>query len=134
MKLKVTLLALSLVAILGLCVVFVPESNQAEAGVDVSSTVINQVNSEIGSVGFKKKEELAKQDATALASQKAREELDPFIKEQQAELERLLEEYYDAKLNSLLTEAELESLKQRIVTIRESIYTRYTADIDKLFK
>ena len=59
--------------------------------------------------------------------------LDPKIAEEQAELERLLEEYYRMKVEGLTDSPEFKKVEADIEKIRQNAYNRFTKEIDTLF-
>lgn len=60
-------------------------------------------------------------------------ELDSYIKEQEALLNQLLTEYYEAKAKGVTGEADLEKLKEKIRNIRTNMLTHYKKVIDEEF-
>ena len=78
---------------------------------------------------MKKTEELAKQDLTG----QIKTVLNPKIAEEQAELERLLEEYYRLKVLGLENSPEFKKVESDIEKIRTNAYNRFKADIDAMF-
>lgn len=59
--------------------------------------------------------------------------LDDYIKQQEALLDKLLREYYEAKLNNLTSDYDLEILKAQINSIRENLLVDYKSKIDLAF-
>jgi ribosomal protein L29 len=99
---------------------------------DWKTNVINQANSELGSVAYSKKEEL-KASAVEDINAKVQDELSGDIESQKAELERLLEEYYQMKLNGLSNTSDFKTIEAQIATIKESILKRYQDELDAVF-
>ncbi|RKJ30111.1 hypothetical protein D7X33_41845, partial [Butyricicoccus sp. 1XD8-22] len=124
-KLKVTLFVAAIVLILGTSLFFV---GNAYSNSDWTNEVITEATSELTSAGHSKKNELANTDT----SEMMKESLEQFIAEQEAELERLLEEYYYLKLQNLENTPEYENVKNKIIQIRDTVYNRYKLDIDSL--
>jgi hypothetical protein len=60
--------------------------------------------------------------------------LDPKIAEEQAALEKLLEDYYQMKLNNLENTPEYEALENQIEGLKLTIFNRYTKEIDLMFE
>lgn len=105
----------------------------SEATGDWMTTVINNANSELGSAGYQTKTDLiTNSDADIQATMQA--SLQPEIDAQEAELRRLLEEYYNLKLQGLTESPEYLQVQAQIATIRESILARYKAEIDAVFQ
>lgn len=94
-----------------------------------TNEVISEANKQIGAAGYAKKEELKNQDISGEMKQM----LDPKIAEEQAELERLLEEYYKMKLAGLENTEEFRKVEAEIEKIKTVIFTRYKTEIDALF-
>lgn len=95
-----------------------------------TSEIATIANQQINAAGFAKKEELKNSDIT----EQMKTMLDPKIAEEQAELERLLEEYYRMKLAGLEGSPEYIQLEKDIEKIRLNSFNRYKAEIDLLFK
>ena len=94
-----------------------------------TNEVLSEANKQISAAGYAKKEELKKQDITGNMKQM----LDPKIAEEQAELERLLEEYYKLKLAGLENTEEFRKVELEIEKIKTIIFNRYKTEIDLLF-
>lgn len=94
-----------------------------------TSEIATFANQQINAAGFAKKEELKNSDITA----EMKMMLDPKIAEEQAELERLLEEYYKMKLAGMESSPEFKKLEADIEIIRKNSYNRYIKEIDTLF-
>lgn len=95
-----------------------------------TSEIATFANQQINAAGYAKKEELKNSDIT----EQMKTMLDPKIAEEQAELERLLEEYYRMKLAGLEGSPEYVQLEKDIEKIRLNSFNRYKAEIDLLFK
>ncbi|MEX0596603.1 MAG: hypothetical protein WD512_08885 [Candidatus Paceibacterota bacterium] len=93
--------------------------------------VINNANSEIGKAGYDKKNEII--ENADIASEMAAI-LDPKLEAEKAELQDLLDQYYQMKLDNLSESAEFKEIEARIEIIKQNIYNRYTAEIDLLFE
>lgn len=94
-----------------------------------TSEIATFANQQINAAGHAKKEELKNSDIT----EQMKLMLDPKIAEEQAELERLLEEYYKMKLAGLESSPEFKKLEADIEVIRKNSYNRYVKEIDLLF-
>jgi hypothetical protein len=101
------------------------------AASDWQSTVFNNANSEIGTAGYNKTQDLTSDPNTISDSmQKA---MEPEIQQQQAELEKELVDYYNMKLQGLTNTDTYKQLEQKISDLKESIAARYKAQIDQEF-
>lgn len=94
-----------------------------------TSEIATIANQQINAAGFAKKEELKGQNIT----NEMKQMLDPKIAEEQAELERLLEEYYRMKLAGMEGSPEYVQLEKDIEKIRLNSFNRYKAEIDAIF-
>lgn len=59
--------------------------------------------------------------------------IDPKIAEEQAELERLLNEYYRMKIEGLTETPEFAELEAKVEELRRLAYKRFTGEIDAMF-
>lgn len=94
-----------------------------------TNEIVTIAGQQINAAGFNKKEELKDKDIAG----GIKEALDPKIAEEQAELERLLEEYYQLKLAGLTETPEFKKVETDIEKIRLNAFNRYKAEIDLLF-
>ena len=94
-----------------------------------TNEIVTQAGSQLNQAGMNKKDQLAKQDLTG----QMKTVLDPKIAEEQAELERLLEEYYRMKVEGLTDSPEFKKVEADIEKIRQNAYNRFTKEIDTLF-
>lgn len=127
MKKKVALLFVLIVAAFLIGGIYI--GSQIGASSSWSNELTSEVNKQLGAVGFEKKEEILQSDITA----EMKEVLDPKIAEEEADLERLLEEYYQMKLDNLQNTEEFAALELKIEQLKMSIFTRYKAEIDTMF-
>ena len=127
MKKKVGIILTVLVLVSGAFYV----GNNTKATFSWDTEAVNEANKELGATGFNKKTEIV-ENADIAGEMLA--VLDPKIEAEKAELERLLEEYYQMKLDGLTEGEEFKALEARISTIRDNIYNRYTSEIDALFE
>lgn len=104
--------------------------SQFGASTSWTNELTSKANADLGRAGYDKKEEILGKDITAEMAKV----LDPKIAEEQAELERMLEEYYRMRLNGLAQGSEYDELVTRIEGLRISIYNRYTKEIDLMFQ
>ncbi|MCP1159311.1 hypothetical protein [Bacillus infantis] len=103
------------------------------ANTDWQSTLKLDATKQIGGAAAKKRDELLSgtdEDINDIMKDSLQVEVD----QQKAELERLLEEYYQMKLNGLADSPEYKALEQEIAKIKEGVLTRYKADIDAAFE
>lgn len=94
-----------------------------------TSEIATLANQKINAAGFAKKEELKNSDITG----QMKLMLDPKIAEEQAELEKMLEEYYRMKLEGMEGSPEYVQLEKDIEKIKLNSYNRYIKEIDSLF-
>jgi len=104
--------------------------SKSGASSDWSNELTSEVNKQLGAVGFQKKEEILQSDITA----EMKEVIDPKIAEEEADLERMLQEYYEMKLAGLQDTAEYAELEAKIETIKMNIYNRYIQEINLMFE
>ena len=130
MKLKVTLLVLSLAAILGLCVVFVPESSEVEAGSNWYNETLNTAYSDMLDVARLTNDDLAQKDIDS----EIKSTFDSKIKKEEELLAQMLEEYYQLQLNNLTETDRYKELTVQIEGLKTQIFNSYKAEIDEMFK
>lgn len=127
MKKKVAILVVAIVAAFLIGGIFIGSQIGASSG--WSNELTSEVNKQLGAVGFEKKEEILQSDITA----EMKEVLDPKIAEEEAALKKMLEEYYELKLQGLENSPEFAELEKKIEQIRLSIFNRYKVEIDSMF-
>lgn len=98
---------------------------------DWTTSVISSATTTISKAGENKAKELA---ANTNIGEQMKQVLAPEIEAQQKELERLLEDYYQMKLNGLTDTAEYKQVEEHIAKIRQTLYTRYKQQIDAIFE
>lgn len=101
-----------------------------QASNDWVTTVIGEANRSIGQAGHQKKEEIINSDVTAQKQQA----IQPAIDAEEEELQRLLEEYYQMKLQGLTETEEFQEIKNQLLIIREGVFERYKSEIDSMFE
>jgi hypothetical protein len=104
--------------------------NFVGAGTDWKTNAINQANSDMGAAAYQKKTELIEGADTDI-QETVIEELS--IEDRQAELQRLLDEYYQMKLDGLTGSESFKQLEVQIQAIQQSILDRYKKEIDTVF-
>lgn len=92
--------------------------------------IINQAGVDLNSTAKDKTGELLKSNSI---SDQMRSILSPEIEAQQAELERLLEEYYQLKIQGLTGTAEFKDIQLKIQQTRTTMLNRYKKEIDAAF-
>lgn len=127
MKKKVALLVAALV--LAFLIGGILTGSKTGASTGWTNELTSEVNKQLGAVGFEKKEEILQSDITA----EMKEAIDPKITEEEAELKRMLDEYFELKLQGLENSPEFAALELKIEQIRDSIFTRYKIEIDTMF-
>jgi hypothetical protein len=128
MKKKVSVLFV--VAVLALLIGGLFVGTKIGASTGWSNELATFANSELGATGFEKKEEILGNDITA----EMKVALDPKIAEEQAALEKLLEDYYQMKLNNLENTPEYLALEKQIEGLKQTIFLRYSKEIDLMFE
>jgi hypothetical protein len=119
--------------ILGLSLAFGGGIVATKATTDWQTDAINTANSELGSAAYDKKEAL-KASASDDINNAVQDKIGKDVEDQKAELQRLLDEYYQMKINNLTNTPEFLSLEQKIKEIQANILARYEAEIDKVFE
>jgi hypothetical protein len=103
------------------------------ANSDWKTEVITEVSQKLGGAGYEKKAELLGKDGENVAVE-MKAAINPAIVESQEELSRLLEEYYQMKIDGLTESEGFAALEARIEQIKESVLDRYKAEIDSAFE
>lgn len=104
-------------------------STQTGASSSWINELTSKANTELGQAGYAKKEEILDKDLTTEMAKV----LDPKIAEEEAELEKMLQEYYELKLSGLSEGAEFKALETKIENLKVSIFNRYRGEIDAMF-
>lgn len=107
-------------------------STVTKATTDWKTDAINSANSVLGESGYNKKEELKSQASTDINA-KVTEDIGTEVDTQKADLEKLLDQYYQMKIDGLENTQTYKDLESQIATIKQSIYERYTKEIDAIF-
>ena len=102
------------------------------ASTDWMTNAINTANSEIGSAGYQKKTEIVT-NADADINAKIMSEVQSEVDAKELELQALLEQYYQMKLNGLTDTPEYATILSQIETIQQGVFDRYKAEIDAVF-
>lgn len=115
--------------VLGLGVVF---SAGAVTGANSNwkTEVVNEASARIGNAGYLKKEELIK---NADIGSEMKQILNPAIATQEQEVARLLQEYYNLKLQGLTESEDYKQIEAQLETLKLGVIERYKKDIDALF-
>jgi hypothetical protein len=98
---------------------------------DWKNEVVIEASRQIGGAGFEKKEEIL---TNADIGSQMKQVLQPTIQQQEDELARLLEEYYNMKLQGLQDTPEFKEIEQQIEQIKVNVYERYRKEIDDAFE
>lgn len=130
MKQKFKVLFLIVVLTVILVVISPILSKTSEAGSSWDNEVLTEANSDIGKAGYNKKEELVKKPL----DDSIKESFNPLIEEEKADLERMLEEYYNLRLQGLTDTEEYRVLEEKIKQLKQGIFDRYKAEIDSIFE
>lgn len=104
-------------------------STQSGASSSWINELTSKANADLGKAGFTKKEEILDKDLTAEMAAV----LDPKIAEEEAELEAMLDQYYQMKLDGLAEGEDFKQLEAKIETLKTSIFNRYKVEIDAMF-
>lgn len=96
-----------------------------------STSIVNTANATLVKTGSDKIKELA--TGTNIDAE-MKNLMQPEIESQQSELERLLEEYYQMKLDGLTDTPEFKEVEGRIEAIRQALFDRYKSEIDAIFE
>jgi hypothetical protein len=102
------------------------------ASSDWQTTEFADADLALGQKGYQVKEEL-KASAPADINAKIDAEVTLTVEQQKAELERLLEEYYQMKLNGITGSPEYLALEQKILKLKTDVFNRYKVEIDQAF-
>lgn len=89
-------------------------------------------NKSIAGAGYEKKEELI-QSSDEDIKNTINGKLDGKVKTAEEELQEMLEQYYQMKLDGLESSAEFKYLEQQIAITKKSIYDRYVKEVDAIF-
>jgi hypothetical protein len=135
MKMNKKVLKVSGVVLVGALVFgggFFANQVKTNATTDWKTDATNAANSALGQSGYNEKEKL-KSSAPNDINNVVQNKINAEVQAQQADLQNLLDQYYQDKLNGLTDTAEFKSLEAQIVQIKENIKDRYTAEIDQVF-
>jgi hypothetical protein len=102
------------------------------ASSDWQTTEFADANLALGQKGYQVKEEL-KASAPADINAKIDTEITQTVEQQKAELEALLEQYYQMKIDGLVDSPEYIALQGKIEGLKTEIFNRYKIEIDKAF-
>lgn len=107
-------------------------NSSASADESWLSQQVAENNATIAKAAFNKKEEL-KGNATSDIKNTINGKLSPELEKAQSDLEKMLEEYYQMKLDGLESSPEFAYLENAIKTAQESLADRYKKEIDTIF-
>jgi rhamnose utilization protein RhaD (predicted bifunctional aldolase and dehydrogenase) len=103
------------------------------ASSDWKSEVINEASQILNGKGYEKKAELVGRDGENVEAE-MKAAINPEIVASQEELARLLEEYYQFKIDGLTESEEFAQLESRIEQIKGAVLERYKGEIDQIFE
>jgi hypothetical protein len=103
------------------------------ANSDWKTEVITEASQKLNGKGYEKKAELVGRDGENVAAE-MKAAINPAILESQEELSRLLEEYYQMKIDGLTESEDFAELESRIEQIQQAVLDRYKAEIDSAFE
>lgn len=105
-------------------------SNTTQAGSDWTNEALTEANVSIGKAGYNKKTELLERDI----DEEVKKTLNPIIDQEIADLEKMLEDFYHLKLEGLTDTVEYQNLQEQIKTLKQSIFDRYSREIEAIFE
>jgi len=126
-KIKVLIVVGILAVILA---VVTPVLSSTSATSSWTNEVITDADITLQKAGYQIKENLVNQDVT----EQMKQALNPLIESEIAELERLLESYYQMQLENLTDTPEYLAVQERIKVIRNQVAERFKKEIDKAFE
>jgi peptidoglycan hydrolase CwlO-like protein len=103
-----------------------------KATTDWKTDAVNTANSDLGAAGYQKKNALIDSASTDINS-KVQQDIGTEVDQQKADLEKLLDQYYQMKLDGLENTQAYKDLEAQIAAIKQSVYDRYTKEIDQVF-
>lgn len=126
-KIKVLIVVGVLAVILA---VVTPVLSNTSASSSWTNEVITDADITLQKAGYQIKENLVNQDVT----EQMKQALNPLIESEIAELEKLLESYYQMQLENLTDTPEYLAVQERIKVIRNQVAERFKKEIDKAFE
>ncbi|MEI2465135.1 hypothetical protein [Niallia taxi] len=123
-----TLLTLAGVAVVGQ----VGGNSEAEASGTWVNDQLAANNKTIANAGYEKKEEIIKSSDEDIKNT-INGKLDGKVKTAEEELQEMLDQYYQMKLDGLEDSEEYKYLEQQIAITKKSIYDRYVKEVDAIF-
>jgi hypothetical protein len=103
-----------------------------KATTDWQTNAINTANSDLGAAAYSEKEKLKGSAADDINST-VQDQISKSVEDQKAELQKLLDEYYQMKLNNITNTPEFLNVQQKIKEIQASILARYESELDQVF-
>jgi hypothetical protein len=103
-----------------------------KATTDWKTDATNAANSDLGAAGYNKKNQLINSAGTDINA-KVQQDIGAEVDQQKADLEKLLDQYYQMKLDGLEGTQAYKDLEAQIAAIKQSVYDRYTKEIDQVF-
>jgi hypothetical protein len=105
---------------------------KTKATTDWKTDAVNAANSDLGAAGYDKKNQLINSASTDINA-KVQQDIGAEVDAQKADLEKLLEQYYQMKIDGLENTQAYKDLEAQIASIKQSVYDRYTKEIDQVF-
>jgi len=102
----------------------------AKAATDWRISVESDANAKIGAAGYNKMQELKNVSIDSAMIVK----VEPLVSVKEQEAEVALQEYFNSKLDSLMTSEEVVNMENKFENIKTDVVNRYMAEIDALFK
>ena len=127
MKKKLMIISAS---VLGLGIAFGAGNLYTKAGTDWSTNAQNAAYSELLSTANKTTNDLTS-DADTDISNKINGAIQGTVEEQQAELQKLLDQYYQMKIDGLTSTDAFKQLEQKIKDIQASVLASFKQRIDE---
>lgn len=127
---KATKIVVSVLAASGIFTAGILASD-TKAGTDWKTDALNSANSVLGQAGYQKKNELIDKANTDI-NNVVQDKLSGDVEAQKEDLNKLLDDYYQAKISGIANGQELKDLETQIENIKNSIYQRYTQEIDQV--
>lgn len=107
-------------------------NSSASADESWLSEQVAENNRAIAGAGYNKKEEI-KSNAEEDIKETINGKLSPELEQAQLDLEKMLDEYYQLKLDGLTESDQYKYLEQKIQETQASILDRYKQEIDSIF-
>lgn len=127
--LKVTGLVVGVVSLIGLGGVF----GASASGLSFQDNVVNNAYSDLLDTASSTVNKLTGNVDSDIQN-KTQEQIQSSVDQQQKELEQLLDEYYQMKLDNATDTKQFKDLEERIKQVKESVAEAYKQRIDEAFE